>query len=252
MLHADNRMDAGIYAIVHLATGRRYVGSTGNLRSRLRSHRRELSRGVHRNRHLQGAWSKYGEAAFVSMVVERVADPALLRGREQAWLDAAQPLVYNCGKHAERPTLGVKRGTFTDDHREKLSAAKRGRSRPHTPEQRASIVAANKRRAGSSHTPETREKLRALNVGRKRAPFSPETIERMRIAALNRAKPSAADRLKMSEAAKRRGNCTPFEARSAALKGIRRSPEHLARLHAGRDAAHARRKGQAVTDAVSV
>lgn len=55
---------AGIYAITHIATGRRYVGSAVDIRARWKRHVYALRAGTHDNPHLQKAWNKYGPEAF--------------------------------------------------------------------------------------------------------------------------------------------------------------------------------------------
>src|SRR4051794_20157213 len=75
---------AGIYKIVHLATGRVYVGSASKMCHRWSRHRQELRDGTHRNAHLQAAWTKYGEDTFKFAVLEWTDD---LDTREQYWMD---------------------------------------------------------------------------------------------------------------------------------------------------------------------
>lgn len=55
----------GIYEIVHEPSGRRYVGSSRNVRYRLQRHRSDLRGNRGRSRYLQNAWNKYGESSFV-------------------------------------------------------------------------------------------------------------------------------------------------------------------------------------------
>lgn len=57
-------MIAGIYQIVHVESGRRYIGSSINVNLRLRKHRAQLRRGSHTNPSLQNAWLTHGEGAF--------------------------------------------------------------------------------------------------------------------------------------------------------------------------------------------
>lgn len=78
---------AGVYSIAHTESGRIYVGSAVDLGGRWRRHRSKLRRGVHDNPILQAAWTKYGESAFVFAVLEFVSDRAVLREREQHWID---------------------------------------------------------------------------------------------------------------------------------------------------------------------
>src|SRR5258708_7492424 len=89
-------MSAGIYEIVHLETGRKYIGSSMRLEKRWGEHRRDLNRGVHRNRHLQFAWRKYGPDGFVYRVIEVVTCgvDALLE-REQWHIDHLGSDGYN-------------------------------------------------------------------------------------------------------------------------------------------------------------
>jgi group I intron endonuclease len=58
-------MSAAVYAIVHVASGDSYIGSSVDIDTRWRKHRETLRRGAHHSRRLQAAWVKFGEAAFV-------------------------------------------------------------------------------------------------------------------------------------------------------------------------------------------
>lgn len=56
-----------IYLITNKVNGKRYVGQTlckGGIDARWNGHKRELNRNKHNNKHLQGAWDKYGEDNF--------------------------------------------------------------------------------------------------------------------------------------------------------------------------------------------
>lgn len=55
----------GIYTITHVVSQRVYVGQTINFRVRWMCHKRDLRLNKHRNVHLQNAWNKHGEDAFV-------------------------------------------------------------------------------------------------------------------------------------------------------------------------------------------
>lgn len=76
----------GVYQILCRANGKIYVGSAVNLSHRWHQHRNRLKFGKHRNKHLQNAWNKYGEAAFEFSVLEFVESEDLLTA-EQAWLE---------------------------------------------------------------------------------------------------------------------------------------------------------------------
>jgi group I intron endonuclease len=65
-------MNQGIYKIINIINNKFYVGSTVNFRKRKSKHFSELRAGKHKNKYLSAAWSKYGEQAFVFVVVEEV------------------------------------------------------------------------------------------------------------------------------------------------------------------------------------
>jgi hypothetical protein len=59
-------MNTGVYVIEHIASGEKYFGSAAKpFDQRWGNHRQKLLTGKHTNAHLQAAWSKYGEDAFV-------------------------------------------------------------------------------------------------------------------------------------------------------------------------------------------
>ena len=119
-------MNTGIYAITHIASGKRYVGSAISFQRRFLCHRSMLRRGVHHNRHLQSAWNRFGAEAFR---FERliVCAPTDLIFYEQRALDAFRAADarhgYNLRARAESQ-LGI---TPTAETRERISQALRGR-----------------------------------------------------------------------------------------------------------------------------
>jgi group I intron endonuclease len=95
-------MNQGIYIILNTENGKFYLGSAVNIHARWNHHRGQLRRGVHENRHLQSAWTKYGEAAFHFEIVEFVEDRLWLLIREQLWLNETRcwETGYNLSKEA--------------------------------------------------------------------------------------------------------------------------------------------------------
>lgn len=57
-------MTCGIYEIVNRVNGKRYVGSSVDIRARWMTHLRELRKGTHHAQHLQRSFNKYGEDSF--------------------------------------------------------------------------------------------------------------------------------------------------------------------------------------------
>lgn len=54
----------GVYCIINLVNGKRYVGSSSNIYNRLHEHMQKLKANKAHNAHLQAAWNKYGQDAF--------------------------------------------------------------------------------------------------------------------------------------------------------------------------------------------
>lgn len=112
--------DSGIYEIVNLANGKRYIGSAQNFKLRWRLHRIHLRRGTHHSRHLQSSWTKRGEDSFEFRVL-LTCERADLIEAEQAALDALAP-EYNNSRIAGS-CAGVKHQPRTPEHRRNISQA---------------------------------------------------------------------------------------------------------------------------------
>jgi group I intron endonuclease len=63
-----------IYKIINVINNKFYVGSAVDFEKRKARHLWRLRRGDHANKHLQAAWQKYGEKAFVFAVIQTVAE----------------------------------------------------------------------------------------------------------------------------------------------------------------------------------
>lgn len=102
-------MARGIYKIINVVNNKFYVGSAVDLKRRKTRHFSELRTGKHNNRHLQAAWFKYGEQAFIFAVVEELPDDADLLAAENVWLKehVGKDYCYNLGVDATAPMLGV-------------------------------------------------------------------------------------------------------------------------------------------------
>ena len=208
---------SGIYEILNLVNGKRYIGSAVRFARRWAVHRCRLRRGAHDNKHLQAAWNKYGEAAFVFKPLLICAAKDLI-DYEQRCLDGYRP-EYN-----KDLVAGSRMGsTVSAETREKLRAQNKGK-KP-TQATIAKSVAAN---TGSKRSVETRAKMRAAQQARhalRRAAglkyvFSIERREQMRQAQLGRVF-SLEHRAKLSANAKRRP--VTYYARYLSLPGTARN-----------------------------
>lgn len=97
---------SGVYCIQNTVNGKRYIGKSVNLHTRMQHHSCELSAGRHINKHLQYAWNKYGAEAFDAYILE-VCDENTLSDREVFYIslyDAFGPNGYNQTKGGEGVT----------------------------------------------------------------------------------------------------------------------------------------------------
>lgn len=121
----------GIYAITNITTIKVYVGSSVNIEGRWKTHKKLLRQGVHWNTHLNNAWKKNGEKAFVFSVLEEVVDRAALQEREQHWLDKHKCYDRANGYNKAMSVRGSVTPVVSAETRRKLSdAAKRNGKTP--------------------------------------------------------------------------------------------------------------------------
>lgn len=101
-------MTAGVYAIVNMVNGTRYIGSTKKSAAhRFMTHRRLLRSGKHPNHSLQAAWVEHGEDAFIIEALESVdPDDRLLEIAEGRWIkhfsELREGALYNKDVHGRR------------------------------------------------------------------------------------------------------------------------------------------------------
>jgi group I intron endonuclease len=215
----------GIYAIEHIESGRRYVGSSINVARRLSRHVSNLNFNRHHSKHLQSAWNLYGERAFVFLLVARCSEDELLEF-EQLEIDMNDSYEngFNCAKFSTAPMRGRSQ---TEEAKAKMRESHKSR-KPISEETRenhrkAAIEReAKKKEKGFIVSEETREKLRNKGIGRE---VSSET--RQKISDANRGKTFTEERKrKISDAHK--GKIISEEARekiSNANRGKKRSDE---------------------------
>jgi group I intron endonuclease len=79
----------GIYCIENSVSGRKYYGSSDNIKKRLAEHQRDLQKRQHHNIQLQRSFDKHGEHQFTFSLVEETYFNSVdeLRAYEQIFLD---------------------------------------------------------------------------------------------------------------------------------------------------------------------
>ena len=80
----------GIYVITNKINNKVYIGQSIDIRVRWWGHRCELNRNSHYNKHLQGAWNKYGEDNFDFSVLEE-CEQEEINDREVQYLCQEHP-----------------------------------------------------------------------------------------------------------------------------------------------------------------
>ncbi len=165
----------GIYTITHIESGKVYVGSSIDLVRREKAHLSNLRSRRHRNVHLQRAWDKYGESAFVIQVVEETTEDLLI-SVEQKWIDKLD--AANGGKGYNACLIAASVGSLpkSAEHRRKIGDAHKGSKRSEEAKARMSAAMTGKKR--SMTTPEHAAKISAAKKGK---PMSEEAKRKLSI-----------------------------------------------------------------------
>jgi len=223
---------SGVYEILNLVNGKRYIGSAVCFKKRWKWHRTDLRRGDHHNAPLQAAWTKYGPDVFLFKPI-LTCQQSMLKFYEQQLLDKVLP-EYNCATAASNPMLGRKHSAET---KAKISAANLGSKR--SSEARPRMSAACKGRVISV---EARGKLSAALLGRKKPPRTDEWKRKQ--AEAHRGQKNSPEAIAKTAAGNRGQKRTPEQnARQVARQlGQRRSAESIARMCIAARAREARRK----------
>lgn len=173
---AKNPLDvSGIYVILHVDSGRAYVGSAVRIRTRWNHHLHLLRTGKHYSRHLQNAWTKYGSQAFRFEIVEHVADKTLLLKREQFWIDWHNAADHEIGFNSVAKAGSQIGYRHTYATRLKLSLSHKGKGM--TPE---AVEKMRRSLTGKSKSPEHVAKVAAALVGKKASAATREKMSRNR------------------------------------------------------------------------
>ena len=88
-----------------------------------------MRRNIHDNSYLQNAWNKYGEKTFRFEVLEYLDDLDELHLAEQFWMDVYREedrKLYNIGECAYNALRGRKRGSPSEETRQRMSVNGRG------------------------------------------------------------------------------------------------------------------------------
>ena len=193
-------MDCGIYRILNSDSGDIYIGSSCNLKSRLRTHKSMLKRNVHHSVHLQNAYNKYKKDSFKFNILF-FCDVEDLLFYEQRLLDYYKPR-YNISSFAgaamapgtklsqeviDKRTVALRLVMGTKEYRDKQSIACSGKlngfyGKTHSEETKKKLSELGKKRLPIPITEHTREILRRKASGNKHNlghKHSPETKKKI-------------------------------------------------------------------------
>ena len=171
-------LETGIYAIEHIASGRKYIGSAKHFDARWRVHRCLLRKNKHHSPHLQSAWNAHGESSFEFKRL-LICSQGHLIDYEQLLIDGFKSFDRKHGFNARalaESSLGHK---ASDETRKKIKAARakqvfsaetralwsKNRTGKKMPDWFGDFIRQTK--TGTKHSPEARAKISAAGIGRK-------------------------------------------------------------------------------------
>ena len=178
---------SGVYGIRSIShPDRIYIGSSVNIKRRIRDHQYKMRLRKHENTKLQRHYNKYGGDDLVFEAIARCEKDQLLK-TEQAFIDRYNP-YFNCS-----PTAGSCMGLHpSEETRKKLRLAQKNRI-PISEETREKLRKYARDRCNSEEGRENMRKIRGS-----KAPISEDTRAKMRKSAQNK-HPTAETRKKLSE-----------------------------------------------------
>ena len=129
---AQNIMTTGIYEILNIDTGLRYIGSSFDIEDRIKGHFQKLNRNKHINKHLQNSYNLHGRNKFTVTILEIItftdedieSKDKILRGMEQCYINKYNfDLLYN-----QCPVAGSTKGRkHSQETKRKISAGNTGK-----------------------------------------------------------------------------------------------------------------------------
>ena len=168
----------GIYQIVNLVDGKKYIGSSNNLHNRKAKHFSTLRNNKHHNCYLQRAFNKYGEDSFSFEIIEFVNTEDELLLREQYYIELYQVCDRNKGYNL---IVDATRNILPKESREKISLALKGKTLSEETKLKMSLALKGSKNPMYSKTLSEETKLK-ISLAQKGRIFSEETKRKMSLA----------------------------------------------------------------------
>jgi predicted GIY-YIG superfamily endonuclease len=156
-------MNMGVYSITNKIDGKRYIGSSINLKKRINKHKLDLNKNKHCSLHLQNSWNKYGSQNFefeILEFVEKEKEDELIK-REQFFIDTYKSNEHLFGYNIRKFASSNLKIEVSEKTRQKLREANTGKK--HSDETKQKISVANKGKTSpffdKKHSEESREKI---------------------------------------------------------------------------------------------
>lgn len=167
------RKVCGAYVLLHVKSGKVYVGSSANLGYRIGNHLLWLRTGRHYRKEL---CELYNDDPRIEVTYFKTQSREEAYAKEQELLDSHLSLtpdkVVNIAIDVRRPQLGV---PMSDEHRDKIRQARLGMKASDEVRRKMSIA-----QTGRKHSPEAIEKVRQIHLGRKRSEATKQAMRNNR------------------------------------------------------------------------
>ena len=118
--------EGGVYQIINLKNNKIYIGSSIDIRKRIRDHLYNLKINSHHSSHLQNSWNQYGSQCFQFKIIELINYNeeeyvskkdyiSFLRKREQYYLDKFHSYEREYGYNIDRYATGDSKPITEED-----------------------------------------------------------------------------------------------------------------------------------------
>lgn len=158
---------SGIYAIINVINGKKYIGQSSNLEKRKAIHFCSLDGNYHANRHLQNSYNKYGKENFEFKILEYCeCKKDTLTSREQFFVDLHSPdMLYNIRTECVDSNLGTH---HSEKAKRKISAGNKGKLVSLETRKKISnkMSGKNSHMYGKKRSEETKRKISKAHTGK--------------------------------------------------------------------------------------